>query len=68
MEVNQYTIDKQNYSFKEAKKIITSQELLEKFLKGETFKKILDFICFLQKSVEGININDTPFPDNVNIF
>lgn len=65
MDINNFSIEKKDYEFKEAKKIITSTELLDKFLKGETFKKLMEFICFLQKSVEGKSKKDTPFPENV---
>lgn len=65
MEINNFSIEKKEYEFKEAKKIINSKELLDKFLTGETFKKLIEFICFLQKSVEGKSLKDTPFPENV---
>jgi hypothetical protein len=51
------------FEFKEAKKMITSPDLLDKFLKGQTYTKIMDFICVLQKSVEGKNKKDTPIPE-----
>ncbi len=55
--------------FTEAKKVINSQDLLSKFLNGKTFHKIMDFICTLQKSVEGKNRLETPLPEvNRNII
>lgn len=58
-----------NHKFIEAKKLITSQEVLEgKFLKSQTFTQIMDFICFLQKSVEGKSVSDTPLPKNPNLL
>lgn len=65
MDINNFSIEKKDYEFKEAKKIITSKELLDKFLTGETFKKLIEFICFLQRSVEGKSRKDTPFPESV---
>jgi hypothetical protein len=62
-----YNIEtRDNYEFKEAEKVIKSNELLDRFLKGETIKKLLDYICFLQKSIEGFSVKDTSFPENVN--
>lgn len=61
-----YTIETQeNYEFKEAEKKIKSKEVLEKILQGESIKKIIDYICFLQKSIEGFSAKDTPFPEEV---
>jgi len=66
MENKPIIIEKNTYVYKEAIKMINSQDLLDKFLKGETFKKLIDFICFLQKSVEGKSKKETPFPENVS--
>ena len=61
-----YNIEiRDNYEFKVAEKMIKSKEVLDNFLKGETIKKLLDYICFLQKSIEGFSVKDTPFPENV---
>jgi len=61
-----YNIEsRDSYEFKVAEKMIKSKEVLENFLNGETIKKLLDYICFLQKSIEGFSVKDTPFPDNV---
>lgn len=68
MEMNNFSLEKREYQFKEAKKIINSKELLDQFLAGQTFKKLMEFICFLQKSVEGKSKKETPFPENVFYF
>lgn len=61
-----YNIEtRDNYEFKEAEKMIKSKEVLENFLQGETIKKIVDYICFMQKSIEGFSVKDTPFPEDV---
>lgn len=52
------------FNFTEAKKMITSPLALDTFLKGQTYKLIVDFICALQKSVEGKCRSDTPIPEN----
>lgn len=65
MELNTFAIEKEDYNFQESKKMISSKDTLEKFLTGKTFKKLLDFICFLQKSVESKSRKDNPFPENV---
>ncbi len=54
-------VDK-NFDFEEAKKLITNPAALESFLKSPTFKMLMDFICSLQKSVEGKSLLDIPFP------
>jgi len=66
MDMINFSIEKKDYEYKEAKKVINSTELLDKFLKGETFKKLMEFICFLQLSVEGKSKKETLFPENVN--
>lgn len=50
-------------TFVEAKKRITSVDLLQNFIEGKTYTKIIDFIVMLQKSVESTNKNETPLPD-----
>lgn len=56
-----------SFEFTEAKKMITSHDLLDKFVKGKTFMVIMDFICVLQKSIEGKTRKDTSFPE-VNLI
>ena len=56
------------FEFREAKKMITSPDLLDKFLKGKTFNLIIDFICVLQKSVEGKTNNNTKFSEVITKF
>jgi hypothetical protein len=53
----------ENNAFIEAKKQITSQETLNKFLSSNLFLKIMDFIYTLQKSVEGKNKLQTLLPE-----
>lgn len=59
----EYTQNSDSTQFIEAKKMITSVDLVNKFMQGKTYQKIIDFIMALQKSVEGKNKNDTPFPE-----
>jgi hypothetical protein len=52
-------MEENNTQFVEAKKMIKNVEILQEFMKGKTYNKIINFICVLQKSVEGINKTET---------
>lgn len=58
----------EDFKFTEAKKIINNQDLLNKFLQGKTYSKLMDFICALQQSVQGKNKNETPQPQSESLI
>jgi len=51
------------YEFKIAKKMITSPDQIDKFMKSSTAIEILQFITALQKSIEGKNKYETSIPE-----
>jgi serine/threonine-protein phosphatase 2A activator len=54
-----------NSSPKLAEKLIKNVDILEKFLKGKTFTKIMDFILALQDSVKSSNPKETVLPEKL---
>ncbi len=68
MDITNSFLEKKDYEFREAKKMIYSKEELDVFLKGQTFRKIMEFICFMQNSVEGKCRKETIFPEDVSNF